>query len=402
MVPSATMLPQSWTRARSNVVAALREEPPSLQTDERAVAQVIVDAVSLELSYTRMLRAARRRLPRGRTSPARPARGSVGGVPDVGLKILGPSDSQLLLCAETIARSDARRAGAAKHMDAAQTDAELFRSLLRRRSTPRRERPSRPRRSTCRASSRASRWRREAAVRRRHAVRRSAVRPAAARRAARCAQDRPGAVRLAKLSHHGSDNAVQTSASWATRRCSASAPGRRARPTRIATFCWSREREGSPEVDADRPQRAMHDHVRCAKSDPLARGKISDPRPNTLDAPEVAAEQRTVRVVADHQPVEVVTRIPAGVRRVVVTIDVEPGTSEPARPPPDLALAGGRQLPDLLFVTDPDGWPRTSASRRRVARWTRSGRRADRARGPDRRPRSPPPGPPRRRHRGRL
>ena len=46
-----------------------------------------------------------------------------------------------------------------------------------------------------------------------------------------------------------------------------------------------------------------------------------------------------MRVVADHQPVEVVTRVPAGVRRVVVTIDVEPG--EPARPPPDL-VAGRR------------------------------------------------------------
>ena len=110
-----------------------------------------------------------------------------------------------------------------------------------------------------------------------------------------------------------------------------------------------------------------------------------------------------MRVVADHQPVEVVTRIPAGVRRVVVTIDVEPGTSEPARPPPDLVLAGGRQLPDLLFVTDPERLAANvgeSEARRALDAIRAAGQTVLEA--PDRRPRSPPSGPPRRRPRGRL
>ena len=66
--------------------------------------------------------------------------------------------------------------------------------------------------------------------------------------------------------------------------------------------------------------------------------------------------ERTVRVAASHEPVEVVTRIPAGVARVVVTIEVEPG--EPARPPP-ASLSGdfarqGPPAPRLLFVTEPE------------------------------------------------
>ena len=108
-----------------------------------------------------------------------------------------------------------------------------------------------------------------------------------------------------------------------------------------------------------------------------------------------------MRVVADHQPVEVVTRIPAGVRRVVVTIDVEPG--EPARPPPDLVLAGGRPLPDLLFVTDPERLAANvgeSEARRALDAIRAAGQTV--LEDADRRPRSPPSGPPRRRHRGRL
>lgn len=54
---TSTDAPQSPSDPKVlNVVAALREEPPSPDADERALAQLIADAVSLELSYTQMPR----------------------------------------------------------------------------------------------------------------------------------------------------------------------------------------------------------------------------------------------------------------------------------------------------------------------------------------------------------
>jgi hypothetical protein len=130
----ADPLPAVDARAM-NVVAALREEPPHRQTSDRAIAQLMVDAVVLEQSYTQMLntlQAAGTRVVRyGRDDEAALLR----AFSDVGLKVLGPSVEQLLLCAETIDRRTRDALIAVSDMfarpDTPDTDTALFRELLR-------------------------------------------------------------------------------------------------------------------------------------------------------------------------------------------------------------------------------------------------------------------------------
>ena len=94
---------------------------------------MLLDAVTLEESYADMLA----KLAADGTKVVRYGRDShaalVRAFRSIGLKILGPSETQLLVCAETIARRTTRRArrGAdAMHLDSAQSDVELFRALL--------------------------------------------------------------------------------------------------------------------------------------------------------------------------------------------------------------------------------------------------------------------------------
>ena len=109
----------------SRVVAALREEVPSEDFEN-----VLLDAVTLEESYADMLA----KLAADGTKVVRYGRDShaalVRAFRSIGLKILGPSETQLLVCAETIADRTRDALGAAQHMDAAQSDIELYRALL--------------------------------------------------------------------------------------------------------------------------------------------------------------------------------------------------------------------------------------------------------------------------------
>ena len=170
--------------------------------------------------------------------------------------------------------------------------------------------------------------RRQAPVRRRHAVRRPAGERSAAaggtRQATRARSAPEAPYSLAKLSHHGSPNAFNLDDLGSA--------------TPLVGICAGAESKDHPHRDVlevlEGAQNRLHGcgptATGCARSRSgpvrLSRSRaarLNDPRPNTLDAPVV--EERTVRVTADRQPVEVVTRIPAGVRRVVVDDRRRPG-----------------------------------------------------------------------------
>jgi beta-lactamase superfamily II metal-dependent hydrolase len=330
----------------SRVVAALREEVPSEDFE-----QVLFDAVTLEDSYTEMLA----KLTADGTNVVRYGRDShaalVRAFRSIGLRILGPSEAQLLICADTIARRTRDAVDAVAHLDV-QNEVELFRALVESPldSLDASNRPGPP----INLQSVVTRFK-VGDVKLLFAGDMQFADPQVGDARLRTELDKlRAAIRaeapyaFAKLSHHGSPNAFNLDDLGATP---------------VVGICAGEESKDHPHRDVLRVLEAAKDQVQWTRTDrnglctitfgartpiTVARGRISDPRPNTLDAPVV--EERTVRVTADHQPVEVVTRIPAGVRRVVVTIDVDPG--EPARPPPPLELAGGRELPDLVFVTD--------------------------------------------------
>lgn len=331
----------------SRVVAALREEVPTEDFE-----QVLLDAVTLEKSYTDMLA----KLAADGTKVVRYGRDShaalVRAFRGIGLKILGPSETQLLICADAIERRTRAAVDAISHMDV-QDEVELFKALVKSPldSLDAADRPGPP----INLQSVVTRFKvgdvkllfagdmqfadpqvGDPRLRTELGKLRAAIRAEA-----------PFA--FAKLSHHGSPNAFNLDDLG---------------ETPLVGICAGAESKEHPHRDVLRVLEREKHRVQWMRTDrnglctvtfgngrpiALARGEISDPRPNTLDAPP-PPEVVEQRVTVDHQPVEVVTRVPAGVRRVVVTIDVEPG--EPARPPPELVLAGGRPLPDLVFVTD--------------------------------------------------
>ena len=338
---------------------------------------MLLDAVTLEESYADMLA----KLAADGTKVVRYGRDShaalVRAFRSIGLKILGPSETQLLVCAETIADRTRDALDAVQHLDAAQSDVELYRALLESPldSLDASDRPGPP----INLQSVVTRFKvgdvkllfagdmqfadpqvGDPRLRKELDKLRAAIR-------------REAPFALAKLSHHGSPNAFNLDDLG---------------DTPLVGICAGAESKDHPHRDVLQVLESAQDRLKWMRTDrnglctitfgarnpiSLARGQISDPRPNTLDAPKWRQEQRTVRVVADHQPVEVVTRIPAGVRRVVVTIDVEPGrASRPGRRPIWFWPADVRCRTCCSSPTR-TGWPRTSASPRRVARWTRSG-----------------------------
>ncbi|HEX6025094.1 MAG TPA: MBL fold metallo-hydrolase, partial [Solirubrobacter sp.] len=109
----------------SRVVAALREEVPTEDFE-----QVLLDAVTLEKSYTDMLA----KLAADGTKVVRYGRDShaalVRAFRGIGLKILGPSETQLLICADAIERRTRAAVDAISHMDV-QDEVELFKALVK-------------------------------------------------------------------------------------------------------------------------------------------------------------------------------------------------------------------------------------------------------------------------------
>jgi hypothetical protein len=95
---------------------------------------------------------------------------------------------------------------------------------------------------------------------------------------------------------------------------------------------------------------------------PIATGESSLPPVSRPSAPSVPPSQSAPAVtqIATPEVVEVTARIPHTATRVTITVDVAPQAKapspevlpDPSRRLPALAIAGGRQLPQLLFVTN--------------------------------------------------
>jgi beta-lactamase superfamily II metal-dependent hydrolase len=363
-----------------NVVAALREEPPSPEADDRALAQVIADAVSLEQSYTGMLRtladAGTRVVRFGRDDPAALLEAFAG----VGLEILGPSEAQLLLCADTIAERTQDAVGAVSDAlvrtdAAAETDTALFRSLLRSAADGA-DATSRPGPAiNLQSIVTAFRF---GDVKLLFAGDMQFADPQIANAQL---EGEVGALReriraaapfsLVKLSHHGSDNAFDAELLAELG------------ATPLFGICAGEDSMSHPNPRVLRLLDAERDRLRWVRTDhnglstvtfdgqitvTPAHGELNDARPNTPDvqpappavrAPAVRAPaviEVSSEAAVRHEPVEVITRIPMGVDRVVVSIEV--GRGRAPRIPVDapgldaFALAGGRTLPRLLFVTN--------------------------------------------------
>jgi beta-lactamase superfamily II metal-dependent hydrolase len=357
------------------VVAALREEPQSSGTDDRTMEQFMADAASLEQTYARMLKtladAGTKIVRHGRDDPAE----LLAAFSDLGLEILGPSDAQLLLCAQAIAdRTDAAERVVSDMVtgaDAATSDVDIYRDLLQRPDDAE-DKVDRP----------------GPAINLQSTVTRfevgdtkllfagdmqfanpqlgdPALRAEVTALRARIQAEAP--FSLVKLSHHGSDNAFDAELLA------------QLGSTPLYGICAGEDSKSHPNAKVLRLLDAERDHLQWLRTDhnglstvsfgadtelSLSKGTVNDPVPNTPDTqapaqPQVPArvEVRTVAAGAG-EPVEVVTRIPPGVQRVTLTIDVARVAVAPAAldaaPLGELTLAGGRKLPPLLFVTSRD------------------------------------------------
>ena len=370
-------------------VRGLREELLRPDAEPAEVDALLADAQSLEQSYTAMLdglgEAGTHVVRHGRDHAAE----LLAAFADVGLEILGPSQAQLLVCAEAIAGTTDALAGrlrAAADADASQTAAALYRALA--------------------PAARAPQDTADAVARARPAINLQSIvtaftvdgerllfagdmQFAAPQLGDQTLRDELSALRerirerapyaVVKLSHHGSDNAFDASVledfgttplfGICAGQMSASHPNRRVLQLlddHRDDLRWVRtDRNGLSTIALEPAEDITVDH-----------GEVSDPRPNTSDTPApapagtpalVATSSATpprpavpaLAAPAAGAPVEVVTRIPPGVSRVTVTIDVTPSgqalTTGVTADAPTVTLAGGRALPDLLFVTNSDG-----------------------------------------------
>jgi beta-lactamase superfamily II metal-dependent hydrolase len=364
----------------ATLAAGMREEVLSDATDDRTVAEFLVDAVNLEERYGTMLATLESRGTRvvrhGRDS----ARGLLRAFRGIGLKILGPSQEQLLVCAREIGRLTddvAARAADLLQRDATATEPDLYRTLVSGDgpdALDARSRPGPPINLQSVVTAFES-----GPVKLLFAgdmqfadpqVSDPTVRAEVAKLRGRIQREAP--FSLVKLSHHGSDNAVDETV--------LSELG----DTALFGICAGEDSLSHPNRKVLQLLEAQKDRIDWVRTDKNGlvsiefngapklsptRGKVDDPQPNAPDA-EVVQPARGISTRRAAGPitssggigsgdVEVLTRVPPGVARVTVTIDVERGAAgETGAAPRDrvveLSLAGGRQLPPLLFVTNRD------------------------------------------------
>jgi hypothetical protein len=378
------------------LVAALREES---RADDRsdALREFLSDAATLEPAYQEMLRTLEERGTRvvryGRDDTAE----LVAAFASIGLKILGPSEDQLLICAEQIARlnQDALAAVADFTADSDVDEVALYRSLTAR--------------SFSDAADRAGRG---AAVNNQSLVLRFEVRGRKLLLTGDMQLADPqmtglapymdllrGAIRaggpydFVKIAHHGSHNALDAAvlAELAGTRCFAISGGVRDKDhpdpevllllkKQGQAIRWARtDRNGLITVALQangirlRTERGELNIAAANKEDqPTPAGPaVPSPAASPESAPPVEVFRRIE--VGQDQYVEVVARVPNTATRVTLTIDVEPRTSsashtDPARVTapafprlltlPELRIGGGRILPPLLFATSRQGLER--------------------------------------------
>jgi beta-lactamase superfamily II metal-dependent hydrolase len=397
------------------VVAAVREEVRTKGTDSEGLEQFLSDAANLEQRYNNMLNTLSRHGTRvvryGRDSTTK----LLNAFAEVGLNILGPSKDQLVYCAERIAQAtDAAVQDAAVmfQSDRELTAADAYRQLVSGAADAA-DAVSRPGPAVNLQSLVISfKYKRhkllfagdmqfadpqvkgldESVRKLREVVRKGAP------------------YSFVKLSHHGSDNAFDEEILDELGGTSlfgiCAGEKSTAHPHRSTLELLDRRRDGLKWVRTD--HNGLTSILFKKTGNPKiipTEGKINDAQPNDTDetAPTHAARTELAAPASHivegtrtpapqestHGPgdvVEVVARVPHTSTRVTITIDVEPRASQPVaavepvsktsgrepagggtapaagsgaaqpdpRPTPQLPpldIAGGRQLPELIFVT---------------------------------------------------
>jgi Predicted hydrolase (metallo-beta-lactamase superfamily) len=372
------------------VAAGLREHIRTQGTDDRSLAQFLADAATLESRYKAMLDTIKQHgtvIRHGRDNPkklidALKAKG-------VTLNILGPSKDQLAICAERI--QQATDAALSNISDAFQSDASLDAVTLYRQivgtGPDAIDDSGRPGAAVNLQSIVVSFGYKEKKFLFAGDMQFEAPGIPGVdglMEALRTKVKNEGPYSFVKLSHHGSDNAFseeiyqelnEQGSSRLFGICAGEQSTDHPNPATLkvlqnhkSEISWARtdhNRQSSFFFDKPTPQIAIE------------KGKINDSKPNTdqpvletreiepireQGTPERMTAAQNVVVASKGEAVEVNLRIPHASTKVTLTIEVEPrgvvpndkveapasGTADLL---PPLSIAGGRQLPKLLFVT---------------------------------------------------
>ena len=366
------------------LVAALRDEcaPLSPAATDARIAEFVADAVSLEETYRTMLATLRRR----RTKIVRIGRDATGPIQrafrTIRLRVLGPSEEQALRCADIVnrlSRDAADRVADLFAADAALTPAQAYRRLAAgdldamdvSRPGPAVNLQSAV--TTFEFGGNRFLFAGDMQFEDPQVSEPNVVREMQALRQ-RVSAAAPFA--LAKLSHHGSDNAFSESF--------LSALG----GTVLLGICAGKHSTHHPHPATLRVLDRHRDDIRWARTDrnglvtmsfdtqpptvQLARGRLNDERPNSEDVlvatpavtgprPAAGPASPAVRIETlggAAGVVEIVARIPHVDTRVAITVEVSPSAgvtgarvAGTGRLPDAGRLGEGRELPRLLFVT---------------------------------------------------
>src|SRR5687767_4821819 len=369
------------------IAAALREEIRTDRTDDATLERFMSDALSLEGKYIEMLDTLRSRgtkvVRHGRDSGA----GITAAFADVGLKIIGPSRNHMLECADVIngqSHDAIQMASDAVRQDAAGDIVDVYRRLVSTGTDA--LDVSRPgpgvnlQSIITRFHFRGHRFLFAGDMQfEKPQVSNDFLKQSVLRLRRKIADDAP--YSLVKLSHHGSDNAfseqmLQELGSTKLYGICAGEFSKHHPHAKVLSFLndhrdditWARTDKNRLVTITFSPQT-----VRVKKTT----GELNDPQPNSSDLsiggigepgePFEGGETTPVELPqqtaagSGSQVVEVNAKIPHVTTRVTITVDVEPGgslegpSSGPSpgttTPADAFRIAGGRQLPELLFVT---------------------------------------------------
>ncbi|MDQ2914430.1 MAG: MBL fold metallo-hydrolase [Chloroflexota bacterium] len=352
--------------------AALREEPRSPRSADNVLAQFLEDSVTLEDRYRGMLGTLEERGTKVTRYKGTPPAQLLQTFRSIGLEVLGPSAAMLQACSGHL--SDAADALIPLTQDALVGDGDLlraYRSLIGGWS------------DAVDASQRLGAMVNcQSIVTVLQAggdklllggdmqfadpqVQDQAVADGMAQLRKAIADRAP--YRVAKLSHHGSDNGVsdQILNELGTTRlfgiCAGAGSTHHPNPTtlqlldsRKRTIQWAR---------TDHNGLSTFELRGASTRVTVTSGQLNDAQPNSTDTASPSATMApTLTTRATRDDVEVITHLPNADARVTVSIAIEtPGSSlvSPVRGPDantatSFAVGGGRTLPPLLFVTNRD------------------------------------------------
>jgi beta-lactamase superfamily II metal-dependent hydrolase len=383
---SPTEPPPDAPRTREAVLlAALREEALPSRVSDDVAADWLADAADLETTYRAMLAS----LTANGTTVVRLGQDDLDPLQDglaaIGLQVLGPSQAQLVACADAIRTSTdalADRLGGALAPDAAGSIVDAYRRVLS---------------AVGQSDAQDAVSRLGAAVNLQSSVLTFEVDGARYLFAGDMQFVHPGVASggipvevdklrslvgtaapfaFAKLSHHGSDNAVDRAwlaslgATPIVGICAGSGSTKHPNPSVLQLLDQRRQ-----QLQWGRTDRNGEVVVRVEHGQPpqltVSRGQPDDARPNVADVeptpmpPLRPAVGPAVSVVSEAArgrssgAVELTASIPATLRRVQITVDIDGGRKpddvEPATPSgPERAPTSARPAPSLLYATSPD------------------------------------------------